>query len=384
VTVNRKINAKHKLKGGVVFEMAYNDAYMGWYSDTLYNWYSDPDHPDFRNLEFSYAYVSSKENASTLQTFLNWKYRINDKFTLNTGAHFLQFYLNNNYSIEPRLGLQWELHPRHILSAGFGIHSRKESMTLYAGRKTLHDGAVIQPNIGLELSKAQHYILGYQFIISNFMHLKAEAYYQYLYDIPAHPFPPYFSSINFDYGFEGNVLTNHGTGENRGFEFTLEKSLSKGYHFILNGTLYDSKYKTKKGDVFHTKYDGSYASNGLISREFKVGKERQNIISISTRYILIGGMRYLPIDRERSLAEGRQVRYWDQGFSEKADDYFRIDLQFKFRRNKPRHSGEWSIDLMNITNRQNMLIEYWDNSIMDFRIEYQNPILAFINYRIQF
>jgi outer membrane receptor protein involved in Fe transport len=205
-----------------------------------------------------------------------------------------------------------------------------------------------------------------------------------LYDIPAYPFPPYFSSINFDYGFEGNVLTNHGTGENKGFEFTLEKSLSKGYHFILNGTLYDSKYKTIEGDVFHTKYDGSYASNGLISREFKVGKEKQNTIAISTRYILIGGMRYLPIDRERSLAEGRQVRYWDDGFSEKADDYFRIDVQFKFRRNKPRYSGEWSIDLMNLTNRQNMLVEYWDNSIMDFRIEYQNPILAFINYRIQF
>jgi len=383
IALNRKINSKHKLKAGIIYEMAYNDSYMGWYSDTLFNWYSDPNHPGFGTLEFTNYLVDSKQNAATLQTFLNWKYRITDGLTLNTGAHFLQFYLNNNYSIEPRVSMQWEMHPRHILSAGFGIHSRKESMTLYTGEKTLFDGAVIQPNINLELSKAQHYVLGYHMLISDHIHLKAEAYYQYLYDIPAYPFPPYYSSINFDYGFEGNVLTNYGTAYNKGIEMTLEKYLSRGYHFILNGTLYESKYRTKKGDLLHTKYDGSYASNGLIGREFRVGKGKQNSIVISTRYILIGGMRYLPINREQSLAEGRQVRYWDDGFSEKADDYFRIDLQFKFRRNKPRYTAEWSVDMMNLSNRQNMLVEYWDSSIRDFSVEYQNPILVFINYRIQ-
>ena len=66
-------------------------------------------------------------------------------------------------------------------------------MTLYTGEMTLHDGAVIQPNIDLELSKAQHYIFGYRNRITDQMELKVEAYYQHLYDIPAHPFPPYFS-----------------------------------------------------------------------------------------------------------------------------------------------------------------------------------------------
>jgi hypothetical protein len=95
-------------------------------------------------------------------------------------------------------------------------------------------------------------------------------------------------------------------------------------------------------------------------------------------------MRYLPIDRDQSLAEGREVRIWDEGYSEKADDYFRIDLQIKLRRNRPRYTGEWSIDVMNLTNRQNMLVETWDPGLRDFRDEFQNPLLAFINYRIQF
>ena len=384
VNINQKINAKHKIKAGIMYEMAINDSYLGWYSDTLYNWYSDKDNPGFGELIYTQSYADSKDHAGTLETYLNWKYRISDAITLNSGIHFLQFYLNGNYSTEPRIGLQWEVNPKHILSAGFGVHSRKESMTLYTGKMTLHDGAVIQPNKKLELTKARHYVMGYNYLISDFLHLKAEAYYQYLYDIPAYPFPPYFSTINMDCGFEGNILVNYGEAYNRGLELTLEKYISKGYYFILNGTLYESKYKNKPGEWLHTKYDGTYAANGLLGREFRIGKDKQNILSISTRFILIGGMRYLPVDRELSLTEGYKVQIWDNGFTEKASDYFRIDLQLRFTRNKPKYTGEWSFDVMNLTNRKNMLSESWDNDVKSFRKEYQNPIIPVITYRIQF
>ncbi len=384
LTLNRKINSKHKIKAGVIYEMGWNDSYMGWYSDTLYNWYSDPSHAGYLTQKFNHTFVDATEHAGTLQAFTNWSYRIGESVTLNTGAHFIQFYLNNNYSIEPRLGIRWNINSRHTLAAGAGIHSRKESMTLYTGELTLHDGTVISPNRDLELSKARHYVLGYKFHISDFMHLNAEAYYQDLYDIPAYPFPPYFSTINFDYGFEGNVLTNYGTGYNTGIEAGLERYMINGFHFMLNGSLYDSRYENKLGEKLHTKYNGSYAANGLIGKEFKVGTTKQHALSVTSRFILAGGMRQLPIDREASIENGKTVYYWDNGFSEKNSDYFRIDVMFKLRRNKSRYSGEWSLDLMNILNRQNMLYEYWDISINDFRAEYQNPFLVFINYRIQF
>ncbi len=383
-SINRKLNARHKVKAGMIYEMAWNDSYMGWFSDTLYNWNSDPANPESGRVNYHQSFVDARDQASTLEGYANWKYRITNGFTLNTGMHYLQFFLNNSYSLEPRLGARWEINPRHALSAGFGIHSRKESMTLYLGRLTLHDGTVIHPNRDLELAKARHYVLGYDFTISEYLQLKTEAYYQSLYDIPAYPFPPYFSTVNFDYGFEGNILTNYGTAYNRGIELTLEKHMADGYHFIVNGTLYESKYKSKTGEWFHTKYDGSYASNGLVVKEFRVGRGKQNSLSISARYILIGGMRYLPVDRKRSLAEGGQIRILDGGYSEKASDYFRIDLQVKFRRNRPRYTGEWSIDLLNVTNQKNMLNEYWDSSLKDFRVEYQNPFIPVISYRIQF
>ena len=384
ITLNRKIDAQNKLKLGFMYEQALNDSYMGWHSDTLNNWNQDPLHPDYQNIQYEYANVDDRNSAGTLQTFVNWKFRITKNITWNSGIHYLHFFLNNSNSLEPRLGLEWRIHPQHIFSAGFGVHSRKESLTMYAGNMTLHDGTVIQANMGLDLSKARHYVIGYRYLINEFMHIRAEAYYQSLYDIPAFAFPPYLSTVNFDYGFEDDMLDNYGTAYNKGLELTVEKQLSRGFHFLLSGTLYDSKYIDKLGQVLHTKYDGRYGSNGIFAKEFKLGKNRQNILSVNARYMLIGGMRNLPIDRESSVANGYQVNIWDQGYAEKSSDYFRIDLQLRFIRNRPKFTSEWSLEIMNLTNRKNLLYEYWDRNLGDFNQEFQNPIIPLIKYRIQF
>ncbi len=384
VILSRKINPRHKIKAGVIYEMAWNDSHMSWHSDTLYNRYSDPGNPDYQNLVYGHTWVDTVMAAGTLQAFGTWNYRIGDNLTFNTGLHFIQFYLSNKYSIEPRFGLQWTLAPRHTLSAGFGIHSRKESMTLYAGRKYLSDESYLIPNLDLELSKARHYVLGYDFRTTNLLNLKTEVYYQDLYDTPAYPFPPYFTTLNYDFGFEGNVLTNYGSGYNTGIEVSVDKYISNGFHFLWNGTLYESMYKDKLGDWHHTKYNSGHASNGLIGKEFKLGKGKQHTFSINSRYILAGGMRYLPIDEEASQASGSTIRPLDDGFSGQYPSYFRIDLLLKFRRNRPGYTGEWSLDLLNVTNRKNVRYDYWDNSSNSIQYEYQNPFIPVLSYRIQF
>ena len=95
-------------------------------------------------------------------------------------------------------------------------------------------------------------------------------------------------------------------------------------------------------------------------------------------------MRTLPIDEEASMETGYSIRYWDDGFTEKNADYFRIDLLLKLRRNKARYTSEWSIDIMNLLNRRNMLSEYWENGSNEISEEYQNPIIGIVSYRIQF
>ncbi|MEN8122150.1 MAG: TonB-dependent receptor, partial [Bacteroidota bacterium] len=149
-------------------------------------------------------------------------------------------------------------------------------------------------------------------------------------------------------------------------------------------TLYESKYKNYLGDEFDTRYNGSYAANGILRKEFKVGKSRQHWLGISARLIYTGGMRYLPEDLELSIARGESVRILDYGYTEKADDYFRMDLQIIFRRNKPKYTSEWRVDIMNLTNHKNMLYRRYNDISHSIETEYQNPIIPVLSYRIQF
>ena len=385
VTLDKKLSARHRIRTGVVYTHALYNSFMGWHSDTLSNRALDPNHPLYSsNIDYEHVYSDAKGSTGILQAHLNWRYSIFPSLMLNSGVHYIQLLLNNNYSVEPRISLSWQFLPEHNLSAGFGIHSRRESLTLYTGEKTMHDGEKVQINKDLELAKAQHYILGYQYQPGRDWLIKTEAYYQHLYDIPVYPFPPYFSSINFDYGFEGNILVNTGTGFNKGVELTVEKLFSNGYSFLFTGSLYESKFKNYMGDQYPTKYDGSFTSSGMFSKEFLVGPGGRNVLGLSARYIWTGGFRELPIDLDASIDAGREIRVWDYGFTEKLDNYFRIDLMGYFRRNRPKYTAELKLEIINLTNNKNMLGNYYDNSTQSVKIEYQNTLIPLITYRIQF
>ncbi|MCK5463366.1 MAG: hypothetical protein KAI95_10135, partial [Bacteroidales bacterium] len=92
----------------------------------------------------------------------------------------------------------------------------------------------------------------------------------------------------------------------------------------------------------------------------------------------------LPIDLDASINAGREIRVWDYGFTEKLDNYFRIDLMVYFRRNRPRYTSEWKLEIINLTNNKNMLEKYYDNSTQSIKVEYQNTLIPLISYRIQF
>ncbi|HEC45012.1 MAG TPA: hypothetical protein ENI20_19570 [Bacteroides sp.] len=122
----------------------------------------------------------------------------------------------------------------------------------------------------------------------------------------------------------------------------------------------------------------------MFSKEFSVGPGGRNVFGISGRFIYTGGFRELPIDLESSIDQGREVRIWDYGFSEKLDNYFRIDLMGYFRRIRLKYSSEWKLEIINLTNNKNMLRTEYDNSTQSVKVEYQNTLIQLITYKIQF
>ncbi len=384
VSLDHRLGKKHKLKTGLIFSATSFDSYMRWNSDSLFVRSTDISHPlHEENIRYDRIFMDDEGVASTGQTFFQWRYQVNDKLILNSGLHYLHFFLNDNFSIEPRLGISYQFLPRHSLNIGFGVHSRLESLSFYTGNQEIR-GEVVQANKGLELTKARHYVAGYNYIINKDLFLKIEGYYQDIFDVPVYPYPNYFSILNMDWGFEGAYLENGGRGHNKGIEVLLEKFFSRGYYFMLNGTLYDSKFTNYLGETFDTKYNGSYVANAVLLKEFKVGQRKQNLFSVNSRYIYFGGLRQYPIDLERSIESGYEYRIVDEGYSYKSSDFFRMDLQLSFKRNKPNKSSEWRVDLLNVTNHKSMLEIEYDPQTESIKTEYQNKLIGMIAYRIMF
>jgi len=372
--LNHKFNARHTLRSGFIA------SHLGF--DAL----------DETNLrDTTYTEVDSDGSTQLLQGYAQWKYRINEQFTLNTGFHYLYFALNDSDSFEPRLGLQWAFTPRQSLSFGFGIHSRIDPIANYFAQYQTGVDEYVQPNKNLQLSKARHYVIGYDNMLREDLHMKIEAYYQDLYDVPIglqqgieNPWYATYSMLNYENGIVDVPLANNGTGRNYGLELTLEKFFTYNYYFMLTTSLFESKYTPLDGKEYNTRFNGNYIVNLLAGKEFQVGKRKTNVLGINARLLLSGGNRTTPIDLESSNEEGRPVYEWDQRYSERLGSYFRTDLRISYRINKPKFSSIISLDIQNVTNHQNVFSQYYDRSTGKIEKTYQLGLIPVLNYRIEF
>lgn len=371
-SINSKISAQHRIKAGIT------------YSDLGYNMFAKEDALGSGTFNTE---LDTDGRAGLLQAYANWKYRITEDLTLISGLHYMHFLLNNSNSLEPRLGLDWKFSPKQSLSFGFGLHSKVESISTYFA--TVEDeatGTFSTPNKNLGLSKAMHYVLGYSNRISKNVNFKTEIYYQHLYNLAVENDPnSMFALSNIRGGYTNRDLVNKGTGYNYGLELTLERFFANNYYFLVTGSLYDSKIKAMDGELRNSRFNGNYAANVLLGKEWKVGKASKNkTIGINTKVSMVGGHRYTPVDLEASIAEGYQIDQDDQYFAKKADDVFIMNLALTYRRNREKTTHELKLDFQNATNNQAFVYEYYDDSTQKIEKAYQLAIFPTVIYTIQF
>jgi len=371
VTINNKINSKHTLRSGVIFSILDYDLFTDSFSQ-----------------EEDRLVTEVEDNGKThlTQLFSNWKYRITEDVTLNSGLHFMYFHLNNNYSIEPRLGLRWQFLPRQAISAGFGIHSRIETLTNYLAQTVDEDGTLYTPNKNLDLTKSRHYVLGYENLITEHLIVKAEFYFQDLYDIPVEmDSATSFSALNYSWGYTTKKLANRGTGHNYGVELAIEKYFANTYYFMVTGSLYNSKYEGSDGIERDTRYNGHYVMNILGGKEFRLGNiEKGRSLNISIRASWAGGRRYSPIDLEESRKKGYTIRDDELAFTEQFDPYIRYDFKISYRKERPRTTQIIELDIQNVTNRQNVAGNYYSSSQDQVETWTQSGLIPVLSYRIEF
>jgi hypothetical protein len=377
ILFNKKFNAKHLLRiGGVFDQLFFNLADSVW----------------LENFNSYFVRTDYKGATFLLQPYAQWQYRINNDVTLNTGLHYQHFLFNNSNSIEPRIGLKWQVNATQAFGLGYGLHSLLPPTRIYFRNVDLPDGTSSRPNNDLGFMKAHHAVLSYDRKLSEFLRIKAEVYYQHLFDVPVNVSSTDYSLLNegagFGVGFPDS-LTNKGAGTNYGIELTLEQFLNKGFYFLFTASLFDSKYTASNSVEYNSAFNTNYTFNLLAGKEFELGKNKENkkkktFLSINVRTTWTGGGRHTPILLNESIAAGEAIYDETRIWGAKYKDYFRSDLRIGLKLNGKKVTQEWGFELQNITNRDNIFTEDYNATAEKISTTYQIGFLPIFLYKILF
>ncbi len=310
------------------------------------------------------------ENMITLRTFVSWKHRLTENLTVVAGVHNMNVLYNKKSTVEPRLAVDWKLNQTSALNAGYGKHSTMESVHNYFTRVEQIDGSVAEPNKDLGLLKADHFVLGYEKRFGENIRFKLESYYQNLYSLPVENLDSSsYATINEGADFKYVDLVNKGTGKNYGVEITIERFFNKNYYYLINASLYNSKYKALDGVERNTQYNGNYLVNALVGKEFtQRGKKKNQTLNLNAKVFFGGGKRYIPLlrDAQGNLAvDPANNKFWDyeKAYDKKFEDIYQVNLSASYKWNKHKVTHELFLTLNNVTNAKAKLSEYYDEKL---------------------
>lgn len=370
---NSKINKRLFVKIGIQDEMIGLNLYYRTKDRIISAWKQIWDYDNYTNLA---------------QAYIHTKYSINENLTLNAGVHSQNFFLNNSISVEPRLGLKYEINNKSSLSFGYGLHSQLQPINVYFLQTQNNDATYNYNNKNLDFTKTHHFVVGYDLQPYSDWRLKAEVYYQSLFNVPVNTFSTSYSMLNTGAGFKTDLqdsLKNTGTGTNYGVELTIEKFFSKGYYVLITSSIYSSKYTASDGIERNTAFNGRYVYNILGGKEWKIGSDKRNKICIDLKLTNAGGRAYTPIDLSTSQVTGHNVLS-SNAYSDFYTDYFRMDFKvgFTFNSLAKKISHSISLDLQNVTNNENVFSQEYDDRSRSIKTTYQLGFFPNIIYKLQF
>jgi hypothetical protein len=369
---SHKFSARNHINTGLVFERLEINYNGKSYDETLNRYL---------------FYLDNEGVMDQARAYVEWQHKFTDKLTLSSGLHSHLLFLNDSWSLEPRLALRWQHNPLGAFNIGVGMHSQTQPRMIYFIRQLVDtlNSEYIFTNQHLDFSRSIHFVAGYDRLLGEKLRMKIETYYQHLYNLPVAEERPEYSSIITGGGFSYWVyhnMQNKGTGRNYGIEFTLEKFLNEGFYYLLTASLFDAMYKGWDGVERNSSFNNNYIFNALAGYEWSFNG--RHVLAIDVKGVLAGGARYIPINEELSRIDNEAVYEWDKAFQDRYSDYFRVNARITYRLNGRRLNQEWALDLQNLTNHQNVFMKTWNSYNQEISTNYQMGFMPMMTYRINF
>lgn len=366
-TANYKLNPKLAFRAGMVANRLNYD--VAW-NNTV-----DNNYLNYQNI------ADESGNSEYYQGFAAAKYDVSKGVTLTVGLHGMYLGITEASSIDPRANIRVALNNRHALSFGYGKHSQMEDLRIYFIKQNIN-GQDEYLNKDLKLSQAQHFVMSYDWLITDKLRLKVEPYYQYLYDMPGKEGSSY-SMINFKQDWELNAkLKNNSIGENYGVDVTLERFLKNNFYYLITASLFESKYRGDDGLWRDTHFNRNYTFNILAGKEFYTAKK--NVWGVNARANFLGGQRETPVMVAQSLIDKDVVYDETQVFSSQAKPDFFLDLTVTYRINKPKYSSTFALQIKNVLRTESNVETNYNFSTHSLEETSDIIMLPVLSYKVDF
>jgi len=365
---NKKYSSRHTNQTGFTYTKMFYDMFMK--------------QAPFSNQPLE-TITESSGNTDLISAYTSSSFNLNDKFTLNAGVNGQFLALNKHWTVEPRVGIKWQTSAKTSFALAYGLHSRMENMDVYF-TKTKETGDQLV-NKDLDFTKTHHILFSFNYKISDNVTFRVEPYFQRLFDVPVEENGTYSVLNRMDY-FVDKALVNKGKGRNMGIDLTLEKYLSQGFYYMVTASLFESKYCGGDGIWRNTRFNRNYIVNGLVGKEWMIGRNKQNILSANLKVTLQGGDRYSPIDVEATLNHPDKEVQYDESkpYSEQFSPQLITNATVSYKINKRKLAHEFAVKVANITGAGEYTGHKYYLQTNTIKPLKQSNILPNISYKIEF
>jgi hypothetical protein len=267
-------------------------------------------------------------NVNFFSGFIKDRWRFAKQVTWITGVRYThEDYLDKEF-VEPRLGLEWELSSKNLLTAGWGkYHQFPESRFVVENFGNPH----------LDHIKADHWVVGIASQLSKKWLVKSDLYYK--------------TFEGFVVADETQNFINGGSGDSYGLELLVKREPVGKLSGWLSLTLSDAYRKNDYTDESFTfGYDqpviATWVGNYRFSRKYHLG----------FKWNFHSGSPYTPILRgeETEPGSGRYVPVLGGNNSERLPAYHRLDVRFDIDWTYNKWKLQTYFEIINLYNQCNV------------------------------
>jgi hypothetical protein len=246
-------------------------------------------------------------------------------------------------TLSPRAAISYAIAPKWQVSASVGTYYKTPIYTALG----FQDNAGNFVNKNLDYIRSTHYVTGVEFLPKTDLRFTAELFYkQYSNYLVSARNGISLANLGADFNAIGNeAFTSTGKGNAYGFEFFVQKKLTKSLFATASYTYVRSNFSGADGKLLPSAWDNRHLFSGILGKKFKRNWE------MGMKLRATGGSPYTPYDTSASRAAFVQNGVGIFDYSKLNALRLAPFYQFDFRLDKKYNFKKTTLDLyLDVTN----------------------------------